>query len=585
VVVLGHVDHGKTTLLDKLRGTTVAKREPGQITQLIGASLLPREAVEEITGPLLKQFHFELKVPGLLLIDTPGHETFSNLRRRGGSAADIAILVIDVTKGVEPQTVESINILKTKKTPFIIAANKIDAIRGWKSQPNLTFNESLKSQFPEIQTEMDNRVYTILGTLSRLGFKAERFDRISDFKSTVAIVPLSAKTGEGIPELLATLTGLTQAYLFNELEITSGPARGTVLEVKDESGLGTTINAIIFDGSLKVDDTIVLGGREAPIVTEVRAILVPKPLDEIRDPRDRFTSVKRVTAASGVKLAAPKLEGALAGSPLYAVPKGKHTQEYVRMIETEVEKLRVKTEISGVVLKTDTLGSLEAVTESLSRHGVQIRLADIGDVSKRDIVEVEAFRQEDRLLAVILAFNVRVLPDAEEEATAEGIPIFRSDVIYHLLEDYLRWSDEQRASGVKAELDLLVRPCKARIMSGFVFRRSNPAIVGVEILSGRMKAKYPLITKSGKRVGEVQKIQDKGADVPEAKVGMEVAVSIEDGVVGRNMEEGDILYSDVPERHLKVLLTKFPGELTESDRESIKELIEIKRHENPVWGF
>lgn len=585
VVVLGHVDHGKTTLLDKLRGTTVAKREPGQITQLIGASLLPRETVEQITGPLLKQFHFELKVPGLLLIDTPGHETFSNLRRRGGSAADIAILVIDVTKGVEPQTVESINILKTRKTPFIIAANKIDAIRGWKSQPGMTFVESLKSQFPEIQTELDNRVYTIMGTLSRLGFRAERFDRIADFKGTAAIVPLSAKTGEGIPELLATLTGLTQAYLFNELEITSGPARGTVLEVKDEPGLGTTINAIIFDGALKVDDTIVLGGRDAPIVTEVRAILVPKPLDEIRDPRDRFTSVKRVTAASGVKLAAPKLESALAGSPLYAVPKGKHTREYVRMIEDEVEKLRVKTETSGVVLKTDTLGSLEAVTESLSRHGIQIRLADIGDVSKREIVEVETFRQEDRLLAVILAFNVKVLPDAEEEAATAGIPIFKSDVIYHLLEDYLRWSDEQRTSGVKAELDLLVRPCKARIMQGFIFRRSNPAIVGVEILSGRLKAKSPVITKAGRRLGEVQKMQDKGADVDEAKVGMQVAVSIEDGVVGRNIDEGDLLYADVPERHLKTLTTKFPGELTESDHETIKELTEIKRRENPVWGF
>jgi len=585
VVVLGHVDHGKTTLLDKLRGTTVAKREPGQITQLIGASLLPRETVEQITGPLLKQFHFELKVPGLLLIDTPGHETFSNLRRRGGSAADIAILVIDVTKGVEPQTVESINILKTRKTPFIIAANKIDAIRGWKSEPDMTFVESLKSQFPEIQTELDNRVYTIMGTLSRLGFRAERFDRIADFKGTAAIVPLSAKTGEGIPELLATLTGLTQAYLFNELEITSGPARGTVLEVKDEPGLGTTINAIIFDGALKVDDTIVLGGRDAPIVTEVRAILVPKPLDEIGDPRDRFTSVKRVTAASGVKLAAPKLESALAGSPLYAVPKGKHTREYVRMIEDEVEKLRVKTETSGVVLKTDTLGSLEAVTESLSRHGIQIRLADIGDVPKREIVEVETFRQEDRLLAVILAFNVKVLPDAEEEAATAGIPIFKSDVIYHLLEDYLRWSDEQRTSGVKAELDLLVRPCKARIMQGFIFRRSNPAIVGVEILSGRLKAKSPVITKAGRRLGEVQKMQDKGADVDEAKVGMQVAVSIEDGVVGRNIDEGDLIYADVPERHLKTLSTKFPGELTESDHETIKELIEIKRRENPVWGF
>ena len=585
VVVLGHVDHGKTTLLDKIRGTTVAKREAGQITQMIGASLLPSKTIEAICGELLKQFHFELKVPGLLFIDTPGHETFSNLRRRGGSAADIAILVIDMTKGVEPQTVESLNILKSRKTPFIVAANKIDAIKGWKSAPEISFLTSFKNQVPEIQTELDNHVYTIIGTLSRLGFRAERFDRISDFTQTIAIVPVSAKTGEGIPELLAILTGLTQAYLSNELQVTSGPARGTVLEVKDEPGLGKTINAIIYDGSLKVGDTIVLGGREKPIITEVRAILVPKPLDEIRDPRDRFTSVKRVTAASGVKIAAPNLETALAGSPLYAVIKGKNAKEYVRIVEDEVEKLRIKAERSGIVLKTDTLGSLEAVTEELSRHDVQIRLADIGDVSRRDVVEAEAAGQEDRLVAVVLAFNVKVLPDAEEEAKVAGIPVFHSDVIYHMIEDYLRWSDEQRTAGVKAELDLLVRPCKAKVLTGLIFRRSKPAIVGVEILSGRLKPKIHMITSSGRKLGELQRVQDQGKDIQEAVVGMQVAVSIEDGVVGRNISEGDTFYADVPERHLKTLMTKFPSELTESDQVTIKELIQIKRRENPVWGF
>jgi len=585
VVVLGHVDHGKTTLLDKLRGTTVAKREPGQITQWIGASLLPSQTIEQICGELLKQFHFELKVPGLLFIDTPGHETFSNLRRRGGSAADIAILVIDLTKGVEPQTVESINILKSRKTPFIVAANKLDAISGWKSNPEKSFMASLKSQFPEIQTDLDNKIYTVIGTLSRLGFRAERFDRVSDFTQNVAIIPVSAKTGEGIPELLAILTGLTQAYLSSELQTTSGPARGTVLEVKDEPGLGTTINAIIYDGSLKVDDTIVIGGRDRPIATKIRAILLPKPLDEIRDPRERFTSVRRVAAASGIKIAAPNLESAIAGSPLYAVPKAKNVKEYVRIVEDEVEKLRIKTERSGIVLKTDTLGSLEAVTEELSRHGVQIRLADIGDVSKRDVIEAEATSEEDRLLATVLAFNVKILPDAEEEAKIFGIPIFRSDIIYHMIQDYLGWSEEQRAAGVKAELEILVRPCKAKVLPGFIFRRSKPAVVGVEIITGRLKPKWPLIAGSGKKLGDVQRIQDKGNDLQEAVVGMQVAVSIEDAVVGRNIGEGEILYADVPERHLKTLVTKFPGELTEGDQETIKELIQLKRRENPVWGL
>ena len=251
----------------------------------------------------------------------------------------------------------------------------------------------------------------------------------------------------------------------------------------------------------------------------------------------------------------------------------------------EVEKLRIKAEISGIVLKTDTLGSLEAVTEALSRHDVQIRLADIGDVSRRDVVEAEAASEEDRLLAVVLAFNVRVLPDAEEEAKMAGIPIFQSDIIYHMIEDYLRWSEEQRTAGVKAELDALVRPCKAKIMTDLIFRRSKPAIVGVEILSGRLKPKLPIISSSGRKLGALQRIQDKGNDVQEALAGMQVAVSIEDGVVGRNISEGDVIYTDVPERHLKKLTTKFPGELTESDQETIKELVQIKRRENPVWGL
>jgi translation initiation factor 5B len=583
--VLGHVDHGKTSLLDKLRGTTVAKREAGQITQMIGASLLPSQTIAEICGDLLQQFHFELKVPGLLFIDTPGHETFSNLRRRGGSAADIAILVIDITKGVEPQTTESINILKSRKTPFIVAANKIDAIRGWRSTSEPSFLRSVKTQVPEIQTELDNKIYTIMGTLSRLGFRADRFDRISEFRQNVAIVPVSAKTGEGIPELLAILTGLTQAYLADELQVSSGPARGTVLEVKDEPGLGTTVNAIIYDGTLKVDDTIVLGGRDRPIVTEVRAILVPKPLDEIRDPRDKFTSVRRVTAASGVKIAAPLLENALAGSTLYTVPKGKNSKEYVRIVEDEVEKLRIKKERSGIVLKTDTLGSLEAVTEELTRHDVPIHLADIGDVSKRDVIEAETASKDDRLLAVVLAFNVKILPDAIDESKSAGVPIFQSDIIYHMMEDYLRWNEEQRSAGVKAELDALVRPCKAKVLPGFIFRRSKPAIVGLEIVSGRLKPKFPLISTTGKKLGLAQRIQDQGKDIQEAIVGAQVAVSIEDGVVGRNISEGDTILTDVPERNLKTLMTKFPSELTESDHETIKELIQLKRRENPVWGF
>ncbi len=585
VAVLGHVDHGKTTLLDEIRGTSVAAREPGQITQWIGASLLPSSVIKETCGPLLEQFKIKIEVPGLLFIDTPGHETFSNLRRRGGSAADIAVLVIDVSKGVEPQTTESLGILKGRRTPFVVAANKIDLIKGWKSTTDTPFTISFKQQDPEIQTELNNRIYTIMGALSRLGFRSDRFDRITDFTKDVAIIPTCARTGEGVPELLAIVAGLTQAYMHDKLETRSGPALGTVLEVKEEPGLGMTVNAIIYDGVLKVNDTIVLGGREGPISTKVRALLLPKPLDEIRDPRDKFLSAERIVAAAGVKIAAPNLDLALAGSALYGVPHGKNVKEYSRMIDEEVEKLRIQTDRNGVVLKTDTLGSLEAITNALSNYGIPLRLADVGDVSKRDIAEAEAVWVDDRLLAAVLAFNVRVLPDAEEEASTAGIKIFKADIIYHLIDDYVRWSEEQRAAGMKAELDSLVRPGSMRVLPGFVFRRSKPAVVGVEVLVGRIRPKYPLMDDNGRKIGEILQIQDKGKDLQEATKGMQVAASIDKATVGRNVTEGQNLTVDIPEKHVKILRSRYGTELTPEEDALIKSLVELKRRQNPIWGL
>ncbi|MBS7658409.1 MAG: translation initiation factor IF-2 [Candidatus Bathyarchaeia archaeon] len=576
VVVLGHVDHGKTTLLDKIRGTSVASREPGAITQWIGASLVPKETLKEICGSLLEKFKFQILIPGLLFIDTPGHETFSNLRRRGGSASDIAILVVDITKGFEPQTIESIEILKARKTPFMVAANKIDAIPGWKPYVNLPFLESLEKQREEVKIELENKIYSLIGELSKFNFKSDRFDRIRDFRTHVAIVPTSAKTGEGIPELLAVLVGLTQAFMKEILKVTSGPGKGAVIEVKEEIGLGATLNAIIYDGTIKVGDKIVVGGKEGVIETHVKALLLPKPLDEIRDPKDKFITVSQVNAAAGVKISAPNLESALAGSPLYVVPKDEDKQKYIKLVEEEVGKLRINTDIIGVILKTDTLGSLEALTDVLKRLNIPVRIADVGDVSKRDIVEAEVVKQKDKFLGVVLAFNVKIFPDAEELAEKTEIPIFKSNIIYRLIEDYTEWVKKEKTAGKEAELSKLIKPGKIKVLEGYIFRRSKPAIIGVEVLEGTIKPKYPLMNKYGKIIGEILRIQDKGKDIQEAKIGMQVAISIDKGIVGRNIEEGDLLYVAVPEAHAQSFLTKFKDELTLEELNLLKEILELK---------
>jgi len=584
VCVLGHIDTGKTLLLDKIRKSSVQAREAGGITQHIGASFFPVATLKELTGPLLKQLKGRIRIPGLLVIDTPGHEAFANLRKRGGGVADIAILLIDILRGFEAQTYECIEILKSRKTPFLVAANKIDRLPGWVSKPNEPFLESYQSQDAYVRQDFDEHMYTIIGSFSQQGLRADRFDKITDFTRTVAVVPTSAKTGEGVPELLAVLIGLTQQFLREQLKTTKGAARGTVLEVREEPGLGVTVNAIIYDGVLRRGDTIVVGGKEKPIVTKVRAVLLPKPLDEIRDPRDKFSFVDDVSAASGVKVAAPNLEDAIAGAPIYSVPSEDRLNDFVKMVSDEVEKLRITTDIEGVVLKTDALGSLEAIAEILKRENVPIRLADVGDVSKRDITEAAVVREHEPLFGAVLAFSVKVLPDAQEEARNKGVPVFQHNIIYHLIENYTDWMKSEQEARMATEFEKFIRPGKVKILPGYVFRRAKPAIFGVEVLAGTIKPKYPLIGSDGLDLGEIMQIQDKGKAVSEAKSGAQVAVSLEKPIVGRHINEGDTLYVKVPEPHAKAMLDKFQTRLSTEELDALKEFVNVMRQKIPFWA-
>lgn len=585
VCMLGHVDTGKTSLLDKIRGSAVQLREAGGLTQQIGASFFPLETLVAITRQLIKNFEATVKIPGLLVIDTPGHEAFANLRRRGGSVADVAILVVDVMHGFENQTYESLEILRTRKTPFIIAANKIDRVDGWKSTPDASFMASYTKQGPFVKEDLDGRLYNMMGTLSREGFHSERFDRVRDFTRNIAIVPVSAKTGEGIGELLAVLIGLTQQYLTEKLEVTEGPALGTVLEVKEEVGLGTTINAIIYEGVLNSQDIIVIGGKDGLITTGIRAILLPQPLDEIRDPRKRFNVINEAPAAAGVKITAPNLEDAIPGSPLIAVGGEMTLERALDEVSTELERLRISTDKVGVILKTDTLGSLEALTESLRTRNIPIRLADIGNISRREVMEALSVKYEEPLYGAILAFNVKPLPDAEREALDQRIPIFRNDIIYNLMDEYVKWMEAEREAKARKEFDALIKPGKIEVMEGFVFRRAKPAIFGVRVLSGSIASKVYMINLESTRVGRITQIQDSGEPIQSAEEDKEVAISMPRPIVGRHIKERDILFVDVPEKHAKLLREKYSQRMTAGAVEVLQELVEIKRKKDILWAI
>jgi translation initiation factor 5B len=563
----------------------VQAREAGGMTQHIGASFFPVETLKQLIGPYLTSFKTGIEIPGLLIVDTPGHEAFTNLRRRGGSVADIAILVVDILKGFEAQTFECIEILKARKTPFIVAVNKIDRVPGWNPQQSTPFLKSYASQSSFVREDLDNRLYQVMGEFSRLGFKTDRFDHIRDFAVNVALVPTSAKTGEGLAELMMVLVGLTQQFLKKRLQTTDGAAKGAVLEVKEEPGLGLTLNTIVYDGTLHCDDLVVVGGREGPITTRVRAILVPKPLDEMRDPRDKFSSVDCVYASAGVKVVAPNLEGALAGAPLFAVPSGEAPAKYCKLITEEIGRIRIAKEIEGVIVKADTLGSLEAMAEILKANNVQVRIADVGDISKRDVIEASVVKTREPLVGAILAFGVKTLPDAQEEATANSIPIFNQPIIYNLIDAYLQWAKNKRETKSEAEFEALVKPGKVMVLPGCIFRRAKPSIFGVEVLGGRLKPRYGLMrAEDSGDLGEVQQIQDQGKAVPEAKQGMQVAVSMDKPIVGRHVFEKDVLYVKVPEADAKALLTAHSDDLTAEEQEVLKEYIALMRKKTLFWG-
>ncbi len=563
VAVLGHVDHGKTTLLDYIRGSVVAKGEAGLITQHIGASEIPIGYVKKLCGPLLKKMNVEVNIPGLLFIDTPGHEAFTTLRKRGGAIADMAVLVIDINEGLQPQTEESVRFLKEFKTPFIIALTKIDRIAGWMTDKGVSFLNSWKVQSKKAQDELEKRLYGIVGQLSPLGFESDRYDRVEDFTKKVAMIPVSGISGEGLPDLLMLLTGMAQRYLKDRLFVTAGEGKGTVLEVKEFKGLGTTIDVILYDGEIEKGDWMVIGIKDM-IVTKIRALLKPNVMKELRVEK-LFVPVKSVAAAAGVKIAAPELENVIAGSPLRAVRDKSMIDSVKREISEEISEVEIATENKGVILRADTLGSLEALVKTLQDIGLTIRKADIGDVAKQDVREVRSLPKP-----LIFAFNVKLPSDVREAASDSRVKVFSSDVIYRLIEDYEKWEKESSKRKEDDMLNSVNRPGRFRIMPGYLFRQSKPAIVGVEIMKGIVKSGGKL-KKDGKVIGEIKELQSRGENVSESKAGEKVAVSIDGGVVGRNIEEGDELDVALSPKDVSVL-NKLRHRLRGDELELLEEL-------------
>ncbi len=565
VTVAGHVDHGKTSILDYLRRSTIADYEAGNITQKISFTLFPARYIYE-SCPLIDKRGINLEIPGFLFIDTPGHAAFNNLRRRGGSLADLAILVIDINEGIKPQTAEVLQLLKQNKTPFIIALNKIDRIGGWNKHSD-DLKESIEKQPQHVREEFEEKFYTLVGALSNYGFEAELYYKIDDFTKKLSLVPCSAKTGEGIPELMMVLCGLSQKFLKERLKLGDN-AKGVVLEVKKERAMNY-IEAILYDGVLKTGDEIAVASFDNPVFTKVKAI------EEIQPVSNKFKGVKESFAASGIRIQTTIRESLLPGMPFTTFD----SVDEVKDIGKEVSQ-SVRCDKKGIIVKADSLGSLEAMITLLKEKNVKIVKAGIGDINKSDILSAKANLDIEPVDSIVLGFNVDV---DDEVKNMSGVRVIIGDVVYKLIDELEEFRQEKSKEIERQRLMGLATVGKFEILHEYVFRNTSPAIFGVRVVGGKLKSGLELIDENGESVGKVKNIQAEKKSVNEVNESMEVAISVPGINFERKMKEKRFLYSNLSEKEFK----KFRDNrdlLSSSEISVLQEIKRVKQKVEEGWG-
>lgn len=570
VTVVGHVDHGKTSILDKLRQSCVQKEEAGGITQKISFTLYPMEKLK-MACPLLEKSKIKLDIPGFLFIDTPGHAAFTNLRKRGGSLADLAVLVIDINEGIKPQTAEVIQILKHNKTPFIIALNKIDNISGWRKLDE-DLKKSIEAQTQNVKQNFEEKYMTLIGSLDSYGFEADLFYNIRDFTKKIALVPCSAKTSEGIQQLVMVLCGLSQKYLEDKLEL-GKDAKGVMLEIKKEKDT-PYIEAILYDGELSKKDEIAVANLEGkPTITKIRV------LEEIQPLCAKFKPVDKATAATGLRIQPCDKVDVLPGMPFVLFKDNK--EEIGKMFEKELSE-NIQTQKHGIIAKADSLGSLEALLVMLKQENIPVVKAGIGKINKNDIISAKANLEINELDAVVVGFNTALDYGAKE--IQNNIKVLTEEVIYKLIEDLVEFRTEKKKEIEKKRLMELASLCKIKILPQHVFRNTNPAIFGVRVEVGKLKAGLPLINEKGEKAGRVKNLQSENKSVDEANEGTELAISIPGTNFERKLKDKEFLYTDISSSQFKTF-KKNKDLLSGKEIALLQEIAEIKRAKDNDWGI
>ncbi len=566
ITVAGHVDHGKTSILDALRRSSIAEKEAGNITQKISFTDFPAQSLK-MKCPLIEKYGIKLEIPGFLFIDTPGHAAFNNLRKRGGSLADLAILVIDINEGIKPQTAEVIQILKANKTPFIVALNKVDKVQGWHKVKE-EFKDNYQAQPPHVRQIFDEKYYTLVGALHDFGLNAELYHKITDFSKNLVVVPCSAKTGEGISEILMMICGLSQKFLREQLKL-GEIAKGVVLEIKKEKTINY-IEAILYDGHLLTGHDIAIAKFDGYYTSKIKSIQVIEPLSF------KFRNCDNVTAAAGIRIQLADKLDILPGMPFMSYTNEKEVKDYFKKDVGE----SIKTDKQGIIIKADSLGSLEALMVLLKQANVSVVRVGIGNINKSDVLVAKANLDINPIDSVILGFNVEIDGDV---IIKDKIKVITDKVVYKLIENLQLFREEKSKEIEKERLMSMFKVCKIEILQNYVFRNTSPAIFGVRVVAGRLVNGQEFIDDNNEKIGRIKNIQSDNKSIEEATEGMEVAISIPGVNFERRLKDKKYLYSDISSKQFKSFKDN-KDLLSNSELNALQEIRNIKQKNDDVWG-
>merc|ERR1711871_1624123 len=575
--IMGHVDTGKTKLLDKIRHTSVQEGEAGGITQQIGATQFPKETLREQTNCLQARDPFEINIPGLLVIDTPGHEAFSNLRSRGSSLCDVAILVIDMMHGLEQQTIESINMLRKRGTPFIVALNKIDRCYGWKPLPDGPIQDALAQQTENTVLEFKDRTEKTIVQLMELGMNAKLYWENDDYEDAISLVPTSAHSGEGVPDILKMLITVSQNRLREQLmymEI----LQCTVLEVKTIEGLGHTIDVILVNGTLKEGDTMIVSTMDGPVVTTIRALLTPPPNREMRI-KSEYIHHQSISGAIGIKIVASgDISRSMAGTPVIVKQEEDDLEDVKDDCQSDLTELMkgLQTDQKGVMVHANTLGALEALLQFLREEckpPIPVSHINIGTIHKKDVMRANIQNERGQPeFATILAFDVKVDPEAAQMAEEDNVRIFTADIIYHLFDQFSAFMNKLTEERRQAATLVAVFPCVLKILPQHIFNKKDPIIMGVEVLEGSVRVGTPLVVPATgfTEVGRIIGIENNRKEVQFAKKGTSVSIKISNEsepnlMYGRQFDHTSPLYSKISRQSIDALKEYFKQDCTKDD--------------------